>query len=135
MTASSVTHRRCYSELASVLVLHAATEPSAHATRQLSNERNRFELLFTALTAQAKNRTMPDPTPALLERIMLIEKIVKELQAIPEEKLAELYDLIYHFRLGLDKVAQPPRQPGLIAGDIDDAFFEPLPEEELQRWE
>ena len=66
---------------------------------------------------------------------MLIQKIVQELQAIPEEKLAELYDLIHYFRLGLDKESQLPRQPGLIAGEVDDAFFEPLPEEELQRWE
>ena len=66
---------------------------------------------------------------------MLIQKIVQELQAIPEEKLAELYDLIRHFRLGLDKDSEPPRQPGLIDGDVDDTFFDPLPEEELQRWE
>ena len=66
---------------------------------------------------------------------MLIQKIVKELQGIPEEKLAEIYDLIHYFRLGLSKEAQSPRKPGLIAGDVDDAFFDPLPEEELQRWE
>lgn len=66
---------------------------------------------------------------------MLIQKIVRELQALPEEKLAELYDLIHYFRLGLSKTTQPPRQPGLIEGDVDDAFFDPLPEEELQRWE
>ncbi|MEL6493177.1 MAG: hypothetical protein AAFQ95_24765 [Cyanobacteria bacterium J06621_3] len=66
---------------------------------------------------------------------MLIQKIVQELQAIPEEKLVELYDLIHYFRLGLGQSSQPPRQPGLIAGAVDDAFFEPLPEEELQRWE
>ena len=66
---------------------------------------------------------------------MLIQKIVRELQAIPEEKLAELYDLIHYFRLGLGKASTPPRQPGLLTGDVDDAFFEPLPEEELQRWE
>ena len=66
---------------------------------------------------------------------MLIQKIVKELQAIPEEKLADLYDLIHAFRLGLDKATPPPRQPGLIAGDVADAFFDPLSEEELQRWQ
>ncbi|BAZ16779.1 hypothetical protein NIES4071_86570 [Calothrix sp. NIES-4071] len=32
---------------------------------------------------------------------MLIEKIVQELQDIPEDKLAEVYDLIHYFRLGL----------------------------------
>lgn len=66
---------------------------------------------------------------------MLIQKIIQELQDIPEEKLAEIYDLIHYFRLGLGKEPSPPRQPGLIAGDVDDAFFEPLPEEEIQRWE
>ncbi len=29
---------------------------------------------------------------------------------------------------------QEPRQPGLLAGRLDEAFFEPLPEEELAGW-
>ena len=33
----------------------------------------------------------------------------------------------------LDK--PPPRRPGLLAGEIGDAFFEPLPEKELDAWE
>jgi len=66
---------------------------------------------------------------------MWIQKIVQELQAIPEEKLAEIYDLIHYFRIGLGQSPQSPRKPGLISGDVDDAFFEPLPDEELQRWE
>ena len=32
---------------------------------------------------------------------MLIEKIYQELQDIPEDKLAETYDLIHYFCLGL----------------------------------
>ena len=28
-----------------------------------------------------------------------------------------------------------PRRPGLLAGEIGDAFFDPLPEEELDAWE
>ena len=40
---------------------------------------------------------------------MPIQKIVKELQGIPEEKLAEIYDLIHYFRLGLSK--EPPCTP------------------------
>jgi HTH-type transcriptional regulator / antitoxin HipB len=28
-----------------------------------------------------------------------------------------------------------PRSPGLLTGEIGNAFFEPLPEEELQQWE
>ncbi len=66
---------------------------------------------------------------------MLISKIIQELQDIPEEKLAALYDIIYHFRLGLDKENQQPRTPGLLSGQLGDAFFEALPEEELQQWE
>lgn len=71
---------------------------------------------------------------------MLIQKIVQELQDIPEDKLAELYDLIHYFRLGLEKglgniESQEPRKPGLIEGDVDDAFFEPLPEEALRLWD
>jgi hypothetical protein len=66
---------------------------------------------------------------------MLIEKILQELQDIPEDKLAEIYDLIYYFRLGLNRERQQPRTPGLLVGKLGDAFFEPLPEEELQEWE
>jgi hypothetical protein len=66
---------------------------------------------------------------------MLLQKIVQELAGIPEDKLAEIYDLIYHFRLGLDREQKQPRTPGLLSGKLGDAFFEPLPEEELQQWE
>jgi hypothetical protein len=66
---------------------------------------------------------------------MLIQKIYQELQDIPEDKLAEIYDLIHYFRLSLGKEPAQPRTPGLLAGQLRDAFFEPLPEEELQAWE
>jgi len=66
---------------------------------------------------------------------MLIQKIVQELQNIPEEKLTELYDLIYYFRLGLGQEIKQPRTPGLLEGQLDDSFFDPLPEEELQKWQ
>ncbi len=62
---------------------------------------------------------------------MLIQKIIQELQEIPEEKLVEIYDLIYYFRLGLGTERQQPRTPGLLSGQLGDAFFEPLPEAEL----
>jgi len=29
----------------------------------------------------------------------------------------------------------PPRRPGLLKGNLDDSFFDPLPEEELDSWE
>ena len=66
---------------------------------------------------------------------MLIQKIVEELQDIPEEKLAQIYNIIHHFRLGLNQELRQPRTPGLLKGKLSEAFFEPLPEEELQQWE
>ncbi|NJN22743.1 MAG: hypothetical protein HC812_18200 [Leptolyngbya sp. RL_3_1] len=66
---------------------------------------------------------------------MLIQKIIHELQEIPEAKLAELYTLIQGFRLGLTPEAPQPRTPGLLVGQLGDAFFEPLSEDELQQWE
>jgi hypothetical protein len=66
---------------------------------------------------------------------MSIEKIIQELQEIPEEKLIQLYDLIHYFRLGLNKENNQPRTPGLLTGKLGEAFFDPLPEEELQQWE
>jgi hypothetical protein len=53
----------------------------------------------------------------------------------PEEKLAELYDLIHYFRLGLSQERTQPRTPGLFKGKLGDVFFELLLEEELQQWE
>lgn len=66
---------------------------------------------------------------------MLIEKIIEELQEIPEDKLTQIYELIHYFRLGLNLESKQPRIPGLLKGKLGDAFFEPLPEEELQQWE
>ena len=73
---------------------------------------------------------------------MLIQQIMQELQALPEEKLVEIYDLIHYFRLGLSKETDQSavsgvelRTPGILTGKLGNAFFEPLPEEELQQWE
>ena len=60
------------------------------------------------------------------------QRIIGELQHIPEPQLAELYKLIHYFRLGLEHSSVPPRQPGLLKGQLGTAFFEPLPEEELR---
>jgi hypothetical protein len=40
-----------------------------------------------------------------------------------------------HFNLGLKQEPTEFRSPGLLSGQLGDAFFEPLPEEELQQWE
>jgi hypothetical protein len=66
---------------------------------------------------------------------MLIQKIYQELQDIPEDKLAEIYNLIHYYRLGLGQEQKQPRTPGLLAGKLGEAFFKPLSEEELQQWE
>lgn len=66
---------------------------------------------------------------------MLIEKIIEELKDIPSEKLTQIYEVIHYFRLGIDKENQQPRTPGLLKGKLGEAFFEPLPEDELQQWE
>jgi hypothetical protein len=34
---------------------------------------------------------------------MLLQKIVEELQDIPEDKLAQIYDIIHQFPLGLER--------------------------------
>lgn len=66
---------------------------------------------------------------------MIIKKIVEELKEIPEEKLNQIYEMIHYFRLGLNQEKEQPRTPGLLKGNLGEAFFEPLPEEELQQWE
>ncbi len=67
---------------------------------------------------------------------MLLQQIIQELQALPEDKLAEIYDLIHYFRLGLTQAhnkpltveKDEPRIPGRLQGKLGDAFFDPLPE-------
>ncbi len=49
---------------------------------------------------------------------MLIEKIYQELQDIPEDKLAEIYNLIHYYRLGLGQEQKQPRTPGLLTGTL-----------------
>jgi hypothetical protein len=74
---------------------------------------------------------------------MLLQKIIQELQHIPEDKLTEIYDLIQDFRMNLNQEKsvtmtveeEEPRRPGLLIGELSESFFEPLPEDELQRWE
>jgi hypothetical protein len=66
---------------------------------------------------------------------MLHQKIIQELQDIPEENLDALYEMIHFFRLSLQKEQSQPRTPGLLPGKLNSSLFEPLPEEELQAWE
>ncbi len=70
---------------------------------------------------------------------MLEQQIIAELRQIPEHKLAEIFDLIHYFRLGLAHENQakkaPDRQPGSLLRyaqsqnkiySIPDDFNEPL---------
>lgn len=66
---------------------------------------------------------------------MIIQKIIDELNEIPEDKLTQIYELIHYFRLGVNQKNDKPRTPGLLQGSLGKAFFEPLPESELQEWE
>jgi len=66
---------------------------------------------------------------------MLQQQIMREIQGIPEDKLAEIYDIIHYFRLGLEKETEAERQPGILKGSLENAFFDELPENELKAWE
>jgi hypothetical protein len=66
---------------------------------------------------------------------MLLQKIIQELRYIPNDRLVDLYRVIHFFRLGVSPQSHLPRSPGLLTGKLGDAFFEPLPEEELRLWE
>ena len=57
---------------------------------------------------------------------MIQEQIIKELKQIPEDKLAELYDLIHYFRLGLE-IEQQVNPTMQFAGAWKD-----MPEDEFQ---
>ena len=66
---------------------------------------------------------------------MLQQLIMQEIKDIPDDKLAEIYDIIHYFRLGLQKEQLNERQPGLLKGQLGDRFFDDLPENELGAWE
>jgi prevent-host-death family protein len=58
----------------------------------------------------------------LLERVRGGEEIVIAKRGTPYARLCPLK-------------APAPRHPGLLSGKVDDSFFEPLPEDELEAWE
>jgi prevent-host-death family protein len=58
----------------------------------------------------------------LIERVQAGEEIVIAKSGKPVARLVPLAPLA-------------PRRPGLLAGEVEDSFFEPLPEEELGAWE
>jgi hypothetical protein len=73
---------------------------------------------------------------------MLQDRLIEEIKQIPTEKLAEVYDLIHCFRLGLAGEQQAPARPtqrpiGLAKGAFEAParFFEPLPDDLLDAFE
>ena len=57
---------------------------------------------------------------------MLQEEILQELEHIPETKLAELYDIIHYFRLGLEQERRdnPTMQLAGAWADMPDDLFQ-----------
>ena len=58
----------------------------------------------------------------LLERVRAGEEIVIAKNGTPVARICPLEPLA-------------PRRPGLLKGRVDDAIFDPLPEDELEAWE
>ncbi len=75
--------------------------------------------------------------------MILQEQIIDEIKQIPSDKLAEIYDLIHYFRLGVtqekqsQKMAVKERPIGLSKGkfQVPPSFFEPLTDEMLDAFE
>ncbi len=73
---------------------------------------------------------------------MLQDRLIEEIKQIPSDKLAEVYDLLHDFRIGLahgQQTQEPPSQRpiGLAKGrfDMPASFFEPLPDDLLDTFE
>jgi prevent-host-death family protein len=58
----------------------------------------------------------------LLEKVQAGEELIIAKRGKPIARLCPL-------------IAPKPRTPGLLKGEVSDAFFEPLPEDELAAWE
>ncbi|MBK5965262.1 hypothetical protein CCR95_14490 [Thiocystis minor] len=72
----------------------------------------------------------------------LQDRLIDEIKQIPNDKLAEVYDLLHYFRLGLVHGQQPQEPPsqrpiGLAKGmfEVPASFFEPLPDDLLDAFE
>jgi prevent-host-death family protein len=58
----------------------------------------------------------------LLERVRAGEEFIIAKSGKPCARLIPLGD-------------KKPREPGIVKGSVDGAFFEPLPQEELEAWD
>ena len=76
---------------------------------------------------------------------MIQDQLIDEIKLIPQDRLAEVYDLIHYFRLGLKQDAtvapikseKSDRPIGLAKGSfqVPTSLFEPLPAELLDTFE
>jgi hypothetical protein len=63
-------------------------------------------------------------------------RLLKEINLIPEEKLEEVYNLIYHFRVGVEASQSTPAQIMQFAGcwdNMSDETFSDFNEEIITR--
>ncbi len=61
---------------------------------------------------------------------MIRDKLIKEIELFPDEKLSELYDFVHYFRLGFQKATSNPVDEIMkFAG-----CWEDMPEEEFQEF-
>ena len=74
--------------------------------------------------------------------MMLQEQLIDEIKKISDEKLAEVFDFVHYFRLGLaheQHMNTPKRQRpiGLAKGkfEVPASFFDVLPDEILDAFE
>ena len=75
--------------------------------------------------------------------MILQDQIIEEIKQIPSDKLAEIYDLVHYFRLGVtqekkrQKITVKQRPIGLSKGNfqVPASFFEPLTDEILDAFE
>ena len=75
--------------------------------------------------------------------MILQEQILNEIKQVPNDKLAEIYDLIHYYRIGLEqekkinKLPVQKRSVGLFKGkfEIPKSFFEPLPDDIINSFE
>lgn len=71
-----------------------------------------------------------------MNQLISQDQIIKEIQQIPEEKLAELYDFIHYFRLGLEASKKYDDSIMQFAGcwqEMPEEVFEDFSQEIVQR--
>ena len=68
---------------------------------------------------------------------LIKRRVLQEIELIPEDKLADLYNFLHYFRLGLEK-AHPPKREQILAfagcwQDMPDEMFAKVPQDTLSK--